>query len=164
MAAALAALIARRGAITRPLARGFAGPSFGYVPDDPPRPPRVVRSNGLDLIHDPLINKGSAFTLAERERLKLRGLLPPRVNSIEAQSSRFLEELRYGPDYIDPNAIEETGIDSGCVRKWKALTALLDRNETLFYSVLVKVHEWPRGGGGGGCVRGLGVAAASLRP
>jgi len=36
-------------------------------------------NRGVKLLHDPVRNKGTAFTLSEREALGLRGLLPPRV-------------------------------------------------------------------------------------
>lgn len=77
---------------------------------------------GVALLHDPLLNKGTAFTEEEREALGLRGLLPPRVHTIEQQAARVLENLRR----------EETPLD-----KYIALTSLQDRNETLFYRLLV---------------------------
>ena len=36
---------------------------------------------GVKILHDPIRNKGTAYTDAERDALKLRGLLPPRVHS-----------------------------------------------------------------------------------
>src|SRR3972149_2264112 len=48
---------------------------------------------GVDLLHDPLLNKGTAFTEAERDALGLRGLLPPRVFTIEEQESRVFEHF-----------------------------------------------------------------------
>ena len=45
--------------------------------------PLLVRKTGSDIIHDPQYNKGTGYTLSERERLKLRGLLPPRTFPIE---------------------------------------------------------------------------------
>lgn len=105
----------------------FGGPSFPYVPPDPSCPPKIVRKNGVDLLHDPLYNKGTAFTVHERERLKLRGLLPPRVLSMGSQQRRFLLQYREGRDFVDPNEIEESGISHESVRKWKALSELKDR-------------------------------------
>ena len=105
----------------------FRGPSFVYVPPDPCTPPKIVRKNGVDLLHDPLYNKGTAFTTHERERLKLRGLLPPRVLSMGSQARRFMLEYKEGRDYVDPNEIEDSGISHESVRKWKALSELKDR-------------------------------------
>lgn len=105
----------------------FGGPSFPYVPPDPSCPPKIVRKNGVDLLHDPLYNKGTAFTVHERERLKLRGLLPTRVLSMGSQQRRFLLQYREGRDFVDPNEIEESGISHESVRKWKALSELKDR-------------------------------------
>ena len=43
---------------------------------------------GMALLHDPLLNKGTAFTEAERDALGLRGLLPPHVHTQEEQMAR----------------------------------------------------------------------------
>lgn len=45
----------------------------------------VARSRGVDVLHDPVFNKGTAHPLVERERLGLRGLLPPRVLTMDQQ-------------------------------------------------------------------------------
>lgn len=45
----------------------------------------MARSRGVDVLHDPVFNKGTAHPLVERERLGLRGLLPPRVLTMEQQ-------------------------------------------------------------------------------
>jgi len=76
---------------------------------------------GLDLLHDPALNKGTAFTDAEREALHLRGLLPPRQLTIEEQLSRIIGNFR-----LKATALE----------KFLFMTSLQDRNETLFYRVL----------------------------
>jgi malate dehydrogenase (oxaloacetate-decarboxylating)(NADP+) len=77
---------------------------------------------GEALLHDPLLNKGTAFTLEEREALGLRGLLPPNVHTIEEQSARVLENYRHKPTDLD---------------KYIHLVSLQDRNETLFYRVVI---------------------------
>ncbi len=77
---------------------------------------------GISLIHDPRWNKGTGFTEAERDSLGLRGLLPPRVLTIEEQ----LRRVRHNFD-AKPSAIE----------KYIFLVALQDRNETLFYRLVV---------------------------
>jgi malate dehydrogenase (oxaloacetate-decarboxylating)(NADP+) len=78
-------------------------------------------SRGVAVLRDPLLNKGTAFTEAEREALGLRGLLPAHVLSMEEQASRIMENLRHLPDALE---------------KYVALNALHDRNETLFFRVI----------------------------
>jgi malate dehydrogenase (oxaloacetate-decarboxylating)(NADP+) len=73
-------------------------------------------------MQDPALNKGTAFTEAERDALELRGLLPPRVLTIEQQAARVLENYRRKPNDIE---------------KYIQLVALQGRNETLFYRVLI---------------------------
>jgi len=49
---------------------------------------------GVKLLHDPVRNKGTAFSEAERELVGLRGLLPPRVIPQELQVQRVIKNLR----------------------------------------------------------------------
>ncbi len=84
------------------------------LPSDFPR--------GTKLLHDPVFNKGTAFTEPEREALGLRGLLPPRVATQELQVTRVLENLRRKHDDLE---------------RYIALISLQDRNEMLFYRVLL---------------------------
>ncbi|MGB5231175.1 MAG: NAD-dependent malic enzyme [Desulfoprunum sp.] len=77
---------------------------------------------GFDLIRDPAMNKGTAFTIEEREALGLRGLLPPRVHTIDEQVERVLWNLRKKPTDLE---------------RYIFLTSLQDRNKTLFYRVLL---------------------------
>ena len=77
---------------------------------------------GMQLLHNPILNKGTAFTDAEREDLKLRGLLPPRVCSQDQQMMRVLENLRRKPTDLE---------------KYIFLVGLQNRNETLFYRTLI---------------------------
>ena len=56
---------------------------------------------GAALLHDPSLNKGTAFTEAERDALGLRGLLPPRVLTIEEQVERVLENFRRKPTDLE---------------------------------------------------------------
>jgi malate dehydrogenase (oxaloacetate-decarboxylating)(NADP+) len=85
----------------------------------PPLPDWFPR--GATLQRDPTLNKGTAFTPAEREVLGLRGLLPPQVGTQEIQTSRVLENIRR----------LETPLS-----KYILLEALLDRNEALFFRVV----------------------------
>ncbi len=76
---------------------------------------------GMALLHDPLGNKGTAFTEEERDALGLRGLLPPHVHTQDEQMARLLQQLRRMVDPLD---------------KYVALNALHDRNEALFFRVI----------------------------
>lgn len=58
-----------------------------------------------------------------------------------SQARRFMLEYKEGRDYVDPNEIEDSGISHESVRKWKALSELKDRNETLYYNVLCQNLE-----------------------
>jgi malate dehydrogenase (oxaloacetate-decarboxylating)(NADP+) len=49
---------------------------------------------GVKILHDPIRNKGTAFTEADREALNLTGLLPPRVHSPAEQEQRVLGNIR----------------------------------------------------------------------
>ena len=85
-----------------------------------------VPPRGVKILHDPVRNKGTAFTAAEREALGLRGLLPPRVQSMAEQERRVLGNIRSKPTDLE---------------KYLFLIALQDRNETLFYRVLTNNIE-----------------------
>ena len=75
-------------------------------------------------MNNSLLNKGTAFTEAERDALGLRGLLPPQVMTIEQQLVRALGNFRRKADALE---------------KYVFLTTLQNRNETLFYR-LVQEH------------------------
>ena len=49
--------------------------------------------SGLNLLHDPNLNKGTAFTEQERKILGLEGLLPPHVATMEEQVERVMAGL-----------------------------------------------------------------------
>ena len=50
--------------------------------------------NGYELLADPQLNKGTAFSETEREAFDLHGLLPPNVSTLDEQVSRRLQALR----------------------------------------------------------------------
>jgi len=90
-------------------------------PLPPPLPEWFPR--GAALLRDPTLNKGTAFTLRERDALGLRGLLPPHVITQEDQVHRVLENFRR--------------LDSDLSR-YILLEALHDRNEALFFRVITE--------------------------
>jgi malate dehydrogenase (oxaloacetate-decarboxylating)(NADP+) len=77
--------------------------------------------SGMALLRDPLLNKGTAFTEAERDALGLRGLLPAHVLSMDEQVARVMTNLRDLPSDLE---------------KYVALNSLHDRNEALFFRVV----------------------------
>ena len=85
-------------------------------------PGHTTPPSGIGLLRDPLRNKGTAFTEAERDALGLHGLLPPNVSTQEEQVARVLENFRRKPNDLE---------------KYINLTALHDRNEALFFRVLI---------------------------
>jgi len=80
-----------------------------------------LEPSGVNLIHNPKLNKGTAHTESERSALGLRGLLPPRIATPEEQEQRVVENINRA----------KSGLG-----KYMQLIALQDRNETLFYRVL----------------------------
>jgi malic enzyme len=78
---------------------------------------------GTRLLRAPLLNKEASFSRSERDRLRLRGLLPHSGLSIEQQVALELERVSARADNLE---------------KYIGLAALQDRNETLFYRVLIE--------------------------
>lgn len=84
--------------------------------------PLRTTQHGVGILHDPLWNKGTAFNFYERDRLGLRGLLPPCERSIDQQKERVLKHL----ENLEGN-----------VAKNLYLQDLQNRNETLYFRTLV---------------------------
>jgi malate dehydrogenase (oxaloacetate-decarboxylating)(NADP+) len=78
---------------------------------------------GTALLRDPTLNKGTAFTEQERDVLGLRGLLPPHVSTQDEQLARALENFRRLQTPLS---------------KYIMLSGLLDRNEALFFRVVME--------------------------
>jgi malate dehydrogenase (oxaloacetate-decarboxylating) len=87
------------------------------------QPYMAVRQRGKALLLDPLTNKGSAFTERERDELGLHGLLPPAVCTMKQQLLRTYESFQ---------------AKSSNLEKFIYLTSLHDRNETLFYRLVLE--------------------------
>ncbi|KAK0572653.1 hypothetical protein LWI29_034972 [Acer saccharum] len=79
-------------------------------------------ASGYSLLRDPRHNKGLAFTERERDTHYLRGLLPPAVLSQELQEKKLMNSIR---QYQVP------------LQKYSALMELEERNERLFYKLLI---------------------------
>lgn len=85
---------------------------------EPTLPPR-----GEALLRDPALNRDAAFTHAERRALGLQGLLPHAVLTLEQQVEMELQKIIAKTDPLE---------------RYIGLVALLDRNETLFYRLLIE--------------------------
>ncbi len=77
---------------------------------------------GYQLLHNPRLNKGTAFTEAERRAYGLEGLLPPAITNTDLQVAR--------------RHVEIANLDND-LQKYLVLSDLQARNETLFYAVLM---------------------------
>jgi len=101
----------------------------------------IVRKKGKNLLNDPLFNKGLGFPRSERDRLGIRGLVPSQMLKVADQEDNIMAEYRQGwatraaeePD----DEIIKSGVNPDNIRKWKVLQSVQDRNETLFYRLLM---------------------------
>ena len=88
--------------------------------------PVETELTGIDLINNPMLNKGTAFTDEERDTFQLHGLLPPHVGSLEEQVERRLKVLRaFATDF----------------ERYAFLRELQDSDETLFYALIASNLE-----------------------
>ena len=79
---------------------------------------------GQQLLENPLLNKGTAFTIEERDAFGLHGLLPDHVETLEEQVARAIERVRAAASNLDRHIY---------------LRNLQDTNETLYYA-LISTH------------------------
>jgi malate dehydrogenase (oxaloacetate-decarboxylating)(NADP+) len=84
--------------------------------------PNMEHPTGHELLYNPRLNKGTAFTETQRRAYRLEGLLPPAVTNIELQIARRHAEIANLDDDL---------------QKYLVLSDLQARNETLFYAVLM---------------------------
>ena len=85
-----------------------------------------TRLTGYELLNDPRLNKGTAFTEAERDTFSLHGLLPPHVGNLEEQVERRKKALA---NQTTPFA------------RYTFMRDLQDANETLFYALITRNVE-----------------------
>ena len=81
-----------------------------------------AHTTGYTLLRDPRLNKGTAFTAAERRSWGLEGLPPPAIATMELQVARLHEEIANLNDDL---------------QKYLVLSDLQTRNETLFYALIM---------------------------
>jgi malate dehydrogenase (oxaloacetate-decarboxylating)(NADP+) len=84
--------------------------------------PNNGTKQGIEVLHDPQLNKSTAFTESEREALGLSGLLPAGVDTEDIQVERVLQQLEAKPTDLE---------------RYIYLIALQDNNETLFFKVVM---------------------------
>src|SRR6201991_224788 len=83
---------------------------------------KPTKVSGTDLLNLPILNKGTAFTEAERKQLGLEGLLLPHVETLDEQVVRAYEAYKRKGDDLERHIY---------------LRALQDTNEVLFYRLLL---------------------------
>ncbi|MCB9662414.1 MAG: NAD-dependent malic enzyme [Sandaracinaceae bacterium] len=103
------------------MARKRISPLFDLKKDDQGRNYMEVYQDGISLLRLVLCNKGTAFSHEERVALRLDGLLPPQVNTIEQQVARVYKGYQQIEDDIE---------------KYQYLRSLQERQEILFYRLM----------------------------
>ncbi|KXS22086.1 malic enzyme protein 2 [Gonapodya prolifera JEL478] len=98
------------------------------MPHPPPLPSYASQAgmplaNGVSVIKSHHVNRGSAFKPNERDALRLSGLLPPAVESLDLQKARVLEQLR---------------LKTSDIEKYVFLSTLKNSNTTLFYKTMIE--------------------------
>ena len=102
----------------------------------------VTDAEGDDIIHTPLLNKGTAFTKTERDRFRLNGLIPPRILTLGQQMEKIYRRYKElggalkicssCNDFDKKNlAVLKKDVD---IARYNFLRDLQDRNELLFYA------------------------------
>src|SRR5262249_19728383 len=82
----------------------------------------ALGKRGIDILHDPVLNKTTAYTEAERQALGLVGLVPDATESEDLQLRRGMQQLGHKTTDLD---------------RYIYLINLLDNDETLFYRTVM---------------------------
>ena len=77
-----------------------------------------MSKKSYEVLNDPFLNKGTAFTKEERKELELTGLLPPQIQTIEEQAEQVYTQYKSKEPLIN---------------KRRFLMEIFDTNRTLFY-------------------------------
>nr|CDS31690.2 NADP dependent malic enzyme [Hymenolepis microstoma] len=86
-----------------------------------------IHSYGIGVLRNPATNKGTAFTIRERQLLGIHGLLPPAVSDLDSQVRKMIKNLKRLEDNL---------------QRYMFLIGLQDRNENLFYKVVTEHTEY----------------------
>ena len=101
----------------------------------------TVRHKGEYILRDPSNNKSLGFPHEERERLDIRGLVPPALLDLNQQSDMIMKEYEHGIMHMaesDPSdEIMKSGVTPTMIRKWKLLDSIHNKDETLYYHLLM---------------------------
>ena len=81
---------------------------------------------GVEVLRNPWLNRGAAFTEKERDELGLRGLLPPAVSSLKDQAKRLKEVI---------------DTETSPINKYLTLESVHATNEQLFYELVMENVE-----------------------
>jgi malate dehydrogenase (oxaloacetate-decarboxylating) len=81
-----------------------------------------TKLRGRHVLSDPRLNRGTAFSYAERHEFGITGLVPPAHVTLDQQVARVYAQYQRQPDDIAKNVL---------------LTEVHDRNEVLFYRLLI---------------------------
>ena len=114
------------GGCTKAEAKEVAEGNAEFLTGSEERPTVQTALSGYDLLLDPRLNKGTAFTEDERDVFGLHGLLPPTVGTLEIQVERRKKAL--------------DSLNSGFA-KYSFMRDLQDSDETLFYSFIAHYIE-----------------------
>lgn len=87
-----------------------------------PAPAQYKPVNKMEYLHDPILNKGTCFSEEERDKLGLRGLLPPRIHTPDEQAKRAYNNFKSKPNDLE---------------KFIFMSGLQERNQTLYFRLVM---------------------------